>query len=93
MSGWMTKEESFIRQCIESPVGALTLTASEDALTALSFPQERYPEYVERLTKEREVCIPARTKSPDSERNKGMAGYLLFRKKAGLYPGSGAAGK
>ena len=73
----------------ESPVGALTLTASEDALTALSFPQERYPEDVERLTKEREVCIPA----PDSERNKGMAGYLLFRKKAGLYPGSGAAGK
>ncbi len=48
----------------ESPVGALTLTASEDALTALSFPQERYPEYVERLTKEREVCIPAADKIP-----------------------------
>ena len=48
----------------ESPVGALTLTASEDALTALSFPQERYPEDVERLTKEREVCIPAADKIP-----------------------------
>ena len=48
----------------ESPVGALTLTASEDALTALSFPQERYPEDVERLTKECEVCIPAADKIP-----------------------------
>lgn len=78
----------------ESPVGALTLTASEDALTALSFPQERYPEDVERLTKEREVCIPAADKIPRILRETmGMAGYLLFRKKAGLYPGSGAAGK
>ena len=60
----MTKEESFIRQCMSPRVGALTLTASEDALTALSFPQERYPEDVERLTKEREVCIPAADKIP-----------------------------
>jgi hypothetical protein len=48
----------------ESPVGALTLTASEDALTALSFPQERYPEDVERRKSVRYVFL-LRTKSPE----------------------------
>ena len=48
----------------ESPVGGLILTASEDALVALSFPKERYPGDVERLTKEGEVCIPDADKTP-----------------------------
>ncbi len=48
----------------ESPVGVLTLTALEDALAALSFPKERYPEEVERLKKECEVCTSDADKTP-----------------------------
>ena len=70
----------------ESPVGALTLTASEDALTALSFPQERYPEDVERLTKECEVCIPAADKIPGFDEKQGNGWIFTFQEKGRTLP-------
>lgn len=48
----------------ESPVGALTLTASEDALKALSFPKERYLKDVESLIKGCEVWVPDAEQTP-----------------------------
>lgn len=61
----MNRAEGIIYQTVyKSPIGELTLTALDDTLAALAFPRERYPQDVERLAKEREVCTPDTDKYP-----------------------------